>query len=76
VFSNNHVVHWELVKQGVGIGVMVEEIALKERKVKCVLPDLPSYVSDLWLVTHGELRTNRRVRVVFDYLVEKLGRAD
>jgi hypothetical protein len=27
----------------------------------------------MWLVTHRELRTSRRIRVVFDLLVEGLG---
>lgn len=37
-----------------------------------VLPGLPSLTFPVWLVTHRELRTNRRIRVVFDHLARAL----
>lgn len=73
VKSDNHVVHWELVKQGVGIGVMPVEIADAEPSVKRVLPDTSVFKGENWLVSHRELRMNRRVRTVFDFLVDELG---
>jgi hypothetical protein len=33
------------------------------------IADLPEIVGELWIVTHEELRTSRRVRTVFDFLV-------
>ena len=38
VYTENHLVHWELLKQGLGIGVMPEQIGNAEPKVACVLP--------------------------------------
>jgi DNA-binding transcriptional LysR family regulator len=69
---NNLLVHWEMVKAGLGIGVMVDYVGDREPGVVSVLPDLPPWEGELWLVTHRELRTNRRVRVVFDFLAEHL----
>ncbi len=70
VISNSHIVQWELVKQGVAISATVEEIGDNEPLVeRIVISDLPLINMDLWLVTHSELRTNRRIRRVFDFLV-------
>ena len=70
VISNSHMVQWELVKQGVAITVTLEEIGDNEPLVeRVVISDLPLINIDLWLVTHNELRTNRRIRRVFDFLV-------
>ena len=40
-----------------------------------VLDDLPPVRFPIWLVTHRELRTSRRIRLVFDVLAEALGGA-
>ena len=73
IITENHLVHWELVKQGAGIGVMPELIGDREPLVIRALASLPPFPVDTWVVTHGELKTNRRIRMVFDYLVESLG---
>ncbi len=75
VVTENHLVGWELVKQGVGIGVMQEDIAALEPGVRLVLPELAPIVIPMWLVAHRELRTSKRVRVVFDLLAAELGNA-
>jgi len=72
LLTENYIAHWELVKQGLGIGIMPEEIGDKEPKVKRVLKDFPSIEFPIWLTTHRELRTSRRVRIVFDLLAEEL----
>lgn len=72
VISNSHIVQWELVKQGVAISATTEEIGDNEPLVeRVVISDLPLITMDLWLVTHNELRTNRRIRRVFDFLVSE-----
>jgi DNA-binding transcriptional LysR family regulator len=75
IITENHLVHWELVKQGVGIGVMPENIGDAEPLVDRVLPDIKPFEIELWLVAHRELKTSRRVRTVFDFLVEELSRS-
>jgi DNA-binding transcriptional LysR family regulator len=72
VISNSHIVQWELVKQGVAISATVEEIGDNEPLVeRVVTANLPLITIDLWLVAHNELRTNRRIRRVFDFLVSE-----
>ena len=72
VITKNHNVQWELVKHGVAITGMLEEIGDNEPLVeRVVVPGLAPITVELWLVTHKELRTNRRVRRVFDFLVSE-----
>lgn len=70
---DSHVVQWEMVKQGMGIGVMPVELASTEPLVRRVLADT-LFRGDVWLVAHRELRTNLRVRTVFDFLANEVGR--
>jgi DNA-binding transcriptional LysR family regulator len=71
-YADNSVAHWALVRQGLGIGAMMDEIASATPDVVRVLDDLPPVKFPIWLVTHRELRTARRIRVVFDLLAEEL----
>lgn len=72
ITAENHSAHWALVKQGMGIGGMIEEIGEAELLVERVLPTLSFPMDDVWLVAHRELKTNKRVRRVFDFLANEL----
>lgn len=72
VVCDNHVVQWQLVKQGVGIGVITSDIGDVEPLVRRVLPNIDPIVVPMWLVTHRELKTSKRVRTVFDFLAAEL----
>ncbi|GLO62530.1 LysR family transcriptional regulator [Vibrio sp. MACH09] len=72
VTTANHTAYWELVKQGVGVGFIQDNLVKAEDQVKKVLPELGAFSSELWLVTHRELRTNRRIQYVFDFLSNEL----
>ena len=74
VLCGNHLVQWELVKQGVGIGVMLTRIGDAEPLVRRAAPWLEPFRFESWLVSHRELKTSRRVRLVFDWLTEELRR--
>lgn len=73
VTSANHLVQWELVRAGAGIGVMLTEIGDAEPIVRPAAPWFEPFVFPIWLVAHRELRTSRRVRLVFDRLAEEFG---
>jgi len=73
VSSASHLVHWELVKAGAGIGVMAATIGDTTPQVARAAPWLPSFEFPVWLVAHRDLRTSRRVRLVFDRLAWALG---
>ena len=72
-FADNLLVMWEMVKNGMGIGVMDSQIADAEPKVQRILPALPAIEYPVWLVAHRELRNTPRIRVVFDHLAEGFG---
>lgn len=72
--TENYLVMWELVKQGLGIGILDGSIGDREPLVVRALPDLPPFMFPVWLVTHRELNTTRRVRVVFDLLAQELAK--
>jgi len=70
--SQSGVVAWEMVRQGLGIGVMMHDIADPCPEIIRLLPDLPVIPVPIWLTTHRELHTSRRIRLVFDHLAAAL----
>ncbi len=70
--SASQAVKWALVTRGAAIGVMVGAVGDEDSRVVRVLPELISFPFDTWLTSHREIKTSRRVRVVFDFLVEAL----
>lgn len=68
LYSENSVTAWELVRQGLGIGAMMDDVARLTPGVVRVFEALDCVRFPIWLVTHRELRTARRIRVVFDML--------
>jgi DNA-binding transcriptional LysR family regulator len=74
ILCENYLVMWEMVKNGLGIGIQDGVIGDREPLVRRVLPDLEPLVFSMWLVTHREVNTSRRIRVVFDLLAEELAK--
>jgi len=72
IITDNHLVQWELAKQGIAICIVMDQVGDAEPRMRRVLPDLPAIPVPVWLATHRELRTSRRIRVVFDLLAEGL----
>ena len=62
----------ELVKQGLGISVGTKDVETLAPGIERVLPDLDPIPVPIWLVTHRELHTSRRIRLVFDSLAEAI----
>jgi DNA-binding transcriptional LysR family regulator len=71
-YAEHSVASWSLVRQGMGIGAMMEEIARDTPGVVRVLDEVPPVRFPIWLVSHRELRTSRRIRVVFEALAQGL----
>ena len=71
-YADNTMANWSLLRHGLGIGPMMEDIACNMPDVVRLLYDVPSVVFPIWLVTHRELRTARRIRLVFDMLADAL----
>lgn len=75
ILAGNHIVHWELTKQGAGIGVVSERIGDAEPLVRRVKPDFGPMMYPIWLTTHRELKISRRVRTVYDFLADALSQS-
>ena len=74
LLTESYLVMWELVKQGAAIGILDAHIGDAEPKVRRVLPNLEPLTFPIWLVSHREVTTSRRIRRVFDFLAEELKR--
>ncbi|MFT6162522.1 MAG: DNA-binding transcriptional LysR family regulator [Myxococcota bacterium] len=72
ITTANHLVQWALCKQGAGVCMMMDEVGARDPDVVRVFPELPSIRLPMWLVSHRELRTSRRIRLVYDWLAEGL----
>ncbi len=72
ITTANHLVQWALCKQGAGVCIMMDDIGAHEPEVVRVFPDLPSIRLPIWMVSHRELRTSRRIRLVYDWLADGL----
>ncbi len=73
IVVKNHMAQWEYVRQGLGIGFMLENIGDSDPLVDRVLPNMEPFVGESWLVVHKELKTSRKLRLVFDALADELG---
>ena len=71
-YSDHSMASWALVRHGMGIGAMMVEVARDTPGIIRVLDDVPPVRFPIWLVTHRELRTSRRIRVVFEALAQGL----
>lgn len=67
---DQQVVHWELVRAGCGIGFTQKALGLRDPEMVQVLPDLPLPTLPIWLTAPEALRTNPRIRRVYDLLAE------
>ncbi|GGA31498.1 LysR family transcriptional regulator [Neptunicoccus cionae] len=68
--SPSGIAGWEMVKQGLGLGVMMSDLGDHAEGVVPVLPDFTTVYFPNWLTTHRELHTSKRIRIVFDFLAD------
>lgn len=69
---DQQVVHWELARAGCGIGFSQEIIGKRDPDMVQILPELPLPSIPIWLTAPEALRTNPRIRRVFDLLADAL----
>jgi len=74
ITTQSSIVGWELVKHGAAVGLMPTLIGDAESAVRRALADFAPITGEVWLVAHREVRTSRRVRLVFDFLAAELPR--
>lgn len=66
------IVMWQLARLGLGICPMDAQIARLYPEMEPVLPDATRITFPVWLTTHRELHTSRRIRLVFDHIARAL----
>lgn len=65
---DNQVIHWQLARAGCGIGFAQMSVGLADPEMVQVLPEVPLPALPVWLTAPEALRTNPRIRRVFDLL--------
>jgi DNA-binding transcriptional LysR family regulator len=65
---------WELIKAGLGVGFAQQLLVAETRGMVPLLPDFRPPPLEVWLTTHRELFTSRRIRAIYDRLGEGLSR--
>lgn len=72
IFCDNGVVGIEMLKQGLGVGLMAEATARLIPGIERVMLSTASLTFPVWLTTHRELHTSPRIRFVYDFLASEL----
>lgn len=62
------------VETGLGVSILTQDMADLAHGVEPVLQDWGPIPVPVWLITHRELKTSRRIRLVFDILAEMVTR--
>jgi len=66
-------VQWQAVRAGLGVGFVADYMARDEPHVVPVLKDVLKVPAlPMWLAVHREIRSNPRIRAVYDFLAEAL----
>ncbi|WP_232475965.1 LysR family transcriptional regulator [Flavisphingomonas formosensis] len=68
--TDNQLAQIAMVRAGIGIGVMQDPIARRDPALVPVLSDTFSAHLPVWIAIHEDLRSTRRMRIVFDALVQ------
>ena len=70
--TDNDFAQFEALRAGYGIGGCQAALAASDPVLVAVLPEAFSFELGMWLVMHEDLRTSRRVRLLYDHLARSL----
>ena len=71
-YSASGLVILSMVEEGLGVAIFTDDIVEKRPNIELVMPELPAIDVPIWLVTHRELQTSQKIRVVYDLIAECL----
>lgn len=66
--SASGLVAWQMVRAGLGISIMSDQVGSKYSGMVRLDLDIPPIRFPVWLITHRELYTSRRIHLVFERL--------
>jgi len=72
--TDSDVAHLAAIRAGFGIGICQVPLGRRSPGLVRILPRQFAIELEIWLVMHEDLRTSRRMRVVFDHLAAALSR--
>ena len=72
-YAQDQHVQWAMVHQGAGLAMMLADVGDADAGVRRV-PGLPGFPIPMWLVTHRDVKTSQRLRLVADALAAGLSR--
>jgi DNA-binding transcriptional LysR family regulator len=64
----------DAVREGVGLGVLLCLLAEREDELERVAPPPPELDTQVWILTHPDLRRVQRIKALTDHLFETLSR--
>ncbi|WP_424971170.1 LysR family transcriptional regulator [Dinoroseobacter sp. S76] len=70
--ASSQYVALEMARAGLGIAILPTHAIAACPDLRPVLTEIEAFKLPTWLVTHSELKTSRRIRLVFDLLAERL----
>lgn len=70
--TDNDLAQLALLRAGAGIGGSQKQLAARDQNLVPVLQSTIRIPLEMWLVMHEDLRTTRRIRLIFDLLAEEL----
>jgi DNA-binding transcriptional LysR family regulator len=70
--TTDHASAWQMVRSGIGVGSGLAIVAERDSQIMPVLLEASLPKFPVWLVTHRELKTQARLRLVMDYLAQTL----
>lgn len=70
--TDDQVCGWEAVRRGLGIGFGPLYLGVRQKDLIRIGGELPVTELPMWLVTHREIHTSARIRVIYDDLAESL----
>jgi DNA-binding transcriptional LysR family regulator len=70
LYTASGTLYLALIEQGLGVGVLTKDVADERPDLELVEPNLPPFEVPVWLVTHRELHTSRKIRLVFDLIAD------
>jgi len=72
ITTRDGVSYFELARRGLGIAFLPKEVVNRFPEFESALPDVSLGDMPVWLVTHRDIQTNMRIRLVYDLLCLEL----